>query len=185
MTVVLVVLFVPAQSYYLLFVLPVLAAASCSTLAERSGRVASSIMAAAFGLYLGGLATPIQQMMIHATLTGEQRLEPNVAIIRSLVPRGSVVLSSEYWSAIANDYDYRSLVHGEPDLDRIDYVILTGNGSGSPGTPQPLAPAQRAALAKRFVVIHDNLPRHVPRLFGFPLSRSGWGYGMLILRRVN
>ena len=43
----------------------------------------------------------------HCYAARNQRLSPNVAAVRRLVPRGSVVLASEYWSSIGNDYQVR------------------------------------------------------------------------------
>lgn len=179
--VLLVILFVPAKYYYLWFVGPLLIAAACATVAE--GRVPRVAVAMATVLYLFAMLQPLRRFAIAATLPPEQRLAPNVAIIRRIIPPGSTVLAGEFWSSIANDVRYRSLVHGDPDYDAIDYVIQIGNGSGTPGRPQGLTAAQEAAIASRFVVVHDNLNRDVPRLFGIPLSRSAWGFGTRILRK--
>jgi hypothetical protein len=179
--VVLILLFVPAKYYYYWFVAPLLIAASCATIAERRvPRVAVAICAI---VYFAAMLQPLRQLAILAALPREQRLAPNVAIIRSIVPRGSHLLASEFWSSIADDVQYRSLVHGSPDYDAIDYVVLTGNGSGEPGRTQSLTPEQAAAIAPRFVVVHDNLNRDVPRLFGIPLSHSAAGFGTRILRK--
>jgi hypothetical protein len=178
--------FVPAKSYYLWFVTPLLIAAACATAAQLRGhrtmRVATAIAAMLYG---GAVVVPLQQLLIGATLPPDQRLAPNAAAVRAHVPRGSVVLASELWSSIANDVQYRSLVHAATKIEDVDYVILTGNGSGAPGVPQTLEAAQQAALISGFDVVYDNLRRDVPQLFGIPLSRSGWGYGVRIYRARN
>jgi hypothetical protein len=181
--VVLILGLIPEKSYYLWFVTPLLLAAACATAVElRAHRAMQIAVVVAAMLYGGGLLVPLQQQLIAATLPPDQRLAPNAAAVRAHVPRGSVVLASELWSSIANDVQYRSLVHAATKLEEADYVILSGNGSGAPGVPQTLDAARQAVLATRFEVVYDNLRRDVPQLFGVPLSRSGGGYGVRIYR---
>jgi hypothetical protein len=174
-----VVCFMPAKPYYLWFVTPLLFAGACATAwelrARRVMQVAAAVAIVAYGI---AIAEPLQQRWIVATLPPEQRLAPNVAAIRAQVPRGSLVLGSEFWSSLANDVRYRSLVHGTTSVDDVDYVILTGNGTGAVGVAQPLD-------VSRFELVYDSLRRDVPRLFGVPLSHSGWGYGVRIYRARN
>jgi hypothetical protein len=170
---------VAAKSYYLWFVTPLLIAAACATASElRESRGMQVAMLLAATLYGGAVIGPLQQQLIVATLPPSQRLAPNVAAVRAHVPPNSIVLASELWSSLANDLQYRSLVHAATRIEEIDYVILTGNGSGAPGVPQHPAPAN-------FDVVYDNLRRDVPRLLGIPLSRSGWGFGVRIYRSRN
>lgn len=177
---------VAAKSYYLWFVAPLLLAAACATAWElRAHRVMWIATIVAAMLHGGAIVVPVQQQLIAATLPANQQLAPNVAAVRASVPRGSVVLASELWSSIANDVQYRSLVHAGTKIDDVDFVILSGNGSGAPGVPQTLTAAQQAVLAANFDVVYDNLRRDVPRLLGMPLSRSGWGYGVRIYRSRN
>jgi 4-amino-4-deoxy-L-arabinose transferase-like glycosyltransferase len=178
-----VICLVPAKAYYLWFVTPLLLAAACATAWELRGNRAmrmATILGAA--LYGGAIVVPMQQQLIVALLPPDQRLAPNAAAVRAHVPNGSVVLASELWSSLANDVRYRSLVHGTTKIEDVDYVILIGNGSGRPGLPQTLNAERQAALAADFEIVYDNLRRDVPRLFGKPLSRSGWGYGVRIYR---
>ncbi|HEV7763992.1 MAG TPA: hypothetical protein VGQ76_03220 [Thermoanaerobaculia bacterium] len=178
--------FVAAKSYYLWFVTPLLLAAACATAWElREHRAMQAAMLVAAMAYCGAIVVPLQQQVIAATLPSDQQLAPNVAAVRAHVPRGSVVLASELWSSLANDVQYRSLVHAATKIEDVDYVILTGNGSGSPGVPQTLDAAQEPALASRFEVVYDSLRRDTPRLFGVSLSRSGWGYGVRIYRSTS
>lgn len=178
----LVLILVPAKSYYLWFVTPLLFAAAVATLYERRG---FALAFGAFLLYGWGIFVPLRQQLIVVTLPEEQRLAPNAQIIRAHVPAGSTVLASEFWSAIGGELRYRSLVHANVAFDEIDYVLLVSNGGGAPGEPQALTPAQREGLHSAFEVVHDNLPQDVPRLLGIPLSRSSWGFGVRILHRRN
>lgn len=171
-----VVLLVPAKSYYLWYVTPIVFALAATTTHKLTA-------IAALALYAWGIVIPVRQMLIVATLPTSQRLAPNVATIERTIEKNSIVLGSEFWSATANDLRYRSLVHANVDFDTVDYVILVSNGSGAPGKPQTLTPEQDAAIASKFVVVVDDLPRDVPRLFGVPLSHSAWGYGVRILKR--
>jgi hypothetical protein len=178
--------FVPAKSYYLWFVTPLLIAAACATAAElRERRVVQIATLLAAMLYGGAVVGPLQQQLIVATLPSSQRLAPNVAAVRAHIPPASIVRASELWSSLGNDVRYRSLVHSGTPFEEADFVVLTGNGSGAPGIPQSLEPTQQAALAEHFDVVYDNLRRDVPRLLGIPLSRSGWGYGVRIYRSRN
>jgi 4-amino-4-deoxy-L-arabinose transferase-like glycosyltransferase len=178
-----VICLVPAKAYYLWFVTPLLLAAACATAWELRGtRTMRLTTCFAAVLYAGAIAVPVQQQLIVALLPPDQQLAPNAAAVRAHVPRGSLVLASELWSSLANDVQYRSLVHGTTKIEDVDYVILIGNGSGRIGAPQTLDAHRQAALASDFTIVYDNLRHDVPRLFGKPLSRSGWGYGVRIYR---
>jgi hypothetical protein len=178
-----VICLVPAKAYYLWFVTPLLLAAACTTAWElRANRAMRLAAILATAMYAGAIVVPLQQQLIVALLPPDQRLAPNIAAVHAHVPKGSLVLASELWSSIANDVRYRSLVHGTTKIEDADYVILIGNGSGQVGVPQILDAHRQAVLASDFEIVYDNLRRDVPRLFGKPLSHSGWGYGVRIYR---
>ncbi|MFZ2491717.1 MAG: hypothetical protein WA208_09545 [Thermoanaerobaculia bacterium] len=172
----------PAKYYYLWFLGPLGIAFGSLAIAERLVR--APVVVVAFALYLGATTDFARSVLISAALPQEQRLSANVEIADRLIEPGSVVLASEFWSSIADRVRYRSLVHGIPDMKGVDYVILTSNGAGGPGRVQWLAPRLSAGL-EQFEVVHENLPRDVPRFLGVPLSHSAWGFGTRILRRVD
>ncbi|HEX3068391.1 MAG TPA: hypothetical protein VHX14_07435, partial [Thermoanaerobaculia bacterium] len=151
---------------------------------QRSGMVVAS---AALACWLVAVIPPAKDAIVIAALPEAQRLSPNVATVRRLIPRASVVLASEYWSSIGNDYQvrYRYAVPGNPPIPDVDYVLVTANGSGSPGKPQDLGPTESAEVSRHFETIYDNLNRSPATLFGHRITNSAWGFGVRILRRVR
>jgi 4-amino-4-deoxy-L-arabinose transferase-like glycosyltransferase len=183
---VLLISFFPSKSTYFWYFAPWTAAVVAGfwpqLRAQRSGMVVAS---AAVVCWLVAVIPAAKDAIVIATLPEDQRLSPNVAAVRRLVPPASVVLASEYWSSIGNDYQvrYRYAVPGNSPIPDVNYVLVTANGSGNPGKPQELGPTESADVSRHFEMIYDNLNRRPTTLFGHRVTNSAWGFGVRILRR--
>ena len=168
----------PAKYYYFWVLGPLILARAAAFLPRPS-----VVMGIAAVLYAASVAGPLRMLLIMSALTSDQRLAPNVAAIERTIPPGSIVLANEFWSSIGNRVQYRSLVHAaEGGIRSADYVVLTANGSGSPGVAQSLTPLQEEELRNRFVPVINRLNARRSALFGIPVSKSAWGFGVLVLK---
>jgi len=132
-------------------------------------------------------AWPAKDYLVRMTLAPEQRLTTNVQKLRELIPKGAGVLTDNGWWALGID---RSIYHAQhsdiQDLARIEYFVADGNGTGQPGVWFPPAnPRYEAMVRASFEVISDNLPRTPLRIFGLRITNSAYGFGTIVLRRVQ
>ncbi len=116
------------------------------------------------------------------TLPADQSLTINVQRVREEVPAGAGVLTADYWWAMADRNAVYDTLFSNPGPDAFEYVVMTGNGSGRPGTP--LTPAVSLGQSK-WVNTYDHLRRNTPSVLGFSLSHSGYGFGPYILKKMN
>jgi|GEM_PF-5248283 len=125
--------------------------------------------------------------LISMLAVSEQRWQAESPRIRSLIPPGSSVLTDEHWWSIGDITNVRSsMTPAHIDLENLDYIILTGHGSGTAGAHRPLPEKfQNAIDSGRFKVIYNNIPVERPMLFGIPLSNSSWGAGAIIYSSVK
>jgi hypothetical protein len=119
---------------------------------------------------------------IYWTLPADQSLTFNMNRVRHEVPVGAGVLTTEYWWALAGRNPVYDTLFSDPGSDSFDYVALAGNGSGRPDTPQP--PAVVIGVSQ-WQNTADHLRSKSPSLFGFPLSRSAYGFGPYILKKIK
>jgi hypothetical protein len=177
------VVFLPVKYYYVWLVVPSLfAAAACAMAAfGRAWRVA----AAAIALVLWCAAASRFALMaaVRATMPEDQRMDVNVAMLRHTIPKNAGVMTYDFWPALAGSMRMYS-TEAEPPWSDVDYLVLTGNGSGAPGQPQTLRPEQLAYVREHFAPVLDRLNRRAFAL-GPIHTHSAWGYGPLILRRVK
>jgi hypothetical protein len=81
---------------------------------------------------------------------------------------------------------YDPLMSDVQDLDRIEYFVANGNGTGEPGVwLRPRVSRYDAMVREHFEVISDTLPRTPIRVFGFRVTNSAYGFGSVVLRRVS
>jgi hypothetical protein len=113
----------------------------------------------------------------------DQRMDVNVAMLRRTIPANAGVMTYDFWPALAGSMRMYS-TEAEPPWSDVDYLVLTGNGSGAPGQPQTLRPEQLAYVREHFVPVLDRLNPQ-PFALGPIRTHSAWGYGPLILRRVK
>jgi hypothetical protein len=132
---------------------------------------------------------PVKDYIVRIALPAEQRLALNERKLRDLIPTGAGVLTPDgwVWWALGSDRAvYESEYSDLQDLDRIEYFVTDGNGTGEPGVWfPPLNPRYNAMVREHFEVISDTLPRTPIQVFGFRVTNSAYGFGSVVLRRVS
>ncbi|HET9769109.1 MAG TPA: hypothetical protein VFS60_19855 [Thermoanaerobaculia bacterium] len=178
-----VLVLLPSKYTYLWFVGPWLAAACVASLAAARPiwlRTAGSITLA-IGWTFGAMGYAWQTVTM-LTLPGEQRIAVCEKRVRDLVPEGAVVLAGEYWWTLGADHVVLDPTFADYDLSTVDYIVLTGNGTGKPGKAQALKAPLADVAAREFVVVGDHLNREPLTLFGRQLTRSAWGFGAVVMK---
>jgi hypothetical protein len=132
-------------------------------------------------------AWPVKDYLVRMTLAPEQRLTTNIQRLRELIPKGAGVLTANGWWALGIDRSIYDPTHSDiQDLARIQYFVTDGNGTGQPGVWwPPHNPRYQAMVRESFEVVSDNLPRTPLRIFGLRITNSAYGFGTIVLRRVQ
>jgi hypothetical protein len=129
---------------------------------------------------------PAKNYLVRITLAPEQRLMPNARKLRALIPTGAQVLTLSGWWALGNDRSVYDPIHSDiQDLARIEYFVTDSNGTGEPGVWAQPNPHYSAMVQESFEVISDTLPRTPLRIFGLRITNSAYGFGTIVLRRVQ
>jgi len=130
---------------------------------------------------------PVKDYIVRIALPAEQRLALNARKLRDLIPEGAGVLTLAGWWMLGSDRAvYDPLMSDVQDLDRIEYFVANGNGTGEPGVwRRPRVSRYYAMVREHFEVISDTLPRTPIRVFGFRVTNSAYGFGSVVLRRVS
>ncbi len=180
------VVFFPFKWPYAWFVGPWVIAALAADMGivwrSRARRAGLLVVVA---LWMGGTSRAAQDFLMNLSLPAEQRYEATAARVRAQVPPGSRVLAFEHWPALASDHACFDPLFADVDLSTIDYIVLTGNASGQPGRPVEVRPDRKAEVATRFSVVDDGLGREPNRILGVRISRSAYGWGAVVLKRVR
>ena len=74
------------------------------------------------------------------------------------------MVSSDYWWILADRDTVYDITFGNPDIDTVDFVIASGNGSGEPGTPVGLNSRYQDS---EFQVLYDHLNTAAHRSWAF------------------
>jgi len=138
------------------------------------------LLAFASVVWLAASLPYLRSKVILWTLPADQSLTTNWKRLRSEIPAGVGVLSSDSWWALADRDRVYDATFSNPGIEAVDYVVLSGNGSGKPGAPANIT-WQRNNTDFRLLENHLN-PRPTS-FFGFPLSRSGYGFGAYVLEK--
>lgn len=146
-------------------------------LAEQGKRRALRAIGLALWL-LASLAFVRQQVMLW-TLPAQQSLSASVKRVRQEIPSGVTVVTSEYWSALADRDCVIDAVSGHPQPEVVEYLALSGNGSGQPG--QPAQFNNRAWQHPGARIVGDDLNPRAQHLLGIRLARSGYGFGAYVV----
>ena len=177
-------IFLPVKYYYIWIVGPSLFAAAACALAmlpwRTSARTAIAVIAILF--WCAAASRFALMSLVRATFPPGQKMNENVALIHRMIPPGSGVMTYDFWPALAES-PYRTYsTEANPRWSDVDYIVLTGNGSGTPGQPQALRPEQLGYVQQHYTAIYDNLNRK-PFRIGPLRTNSAWGYGPLIMKR--
>jgi hypothetical protein len=113
-------------------------------------------------------------------IPADESLTVSTPRLQAEVPAGVGVMTTDYWWALANRDKVYDLVFSDPGIGAIDYIVLSGNGSGRPGVPTDFKAKYKAG----FVPIFDDLNRTPPQIAGHTLSRSSYGFGAYVLKKA-
>ncbi|HKS25561.1 MAG TPA: hypothetical protein VJZ76_22415 [Thermoanaerobaculia bacterium] len=177
------VVLLPVKYYYVWLIVPSLFAAAAVAMAPWRGAFRAAVAVIALALWCAAASRFALMTLIRATLPADQRMGVNVALLHQVIPPNAGVMTYDFWPALAGSMRTYS-TEADPPWSDVDYLVLTGNGSGTPGQPQTLRPEQLAYVRDHFAPIVDRLNRR-PFALGPIHTHSAWGYGPLILRRVK
>lgn len=149
-----------------------------STSSGRRG----TLLAFASVVWLAASLPYLRWKVILWTLPAEQSLTRNWRRLRSEVPAGVGVLGSDYWWALADRDRVYDSMFSYPSIEAVDYIVVSGNGSGKPGTP---ANVPWWAENTDFRPVENHLNLRPTALFGFRLSRSAYGFGAYVLEKKS
>ncbi|MEZ0218403.1 MAG: hypothetical protein ACAH89_14795 [Rariglobus sp.] len=188
----LIVLKTAGKFYYIWFAGPWLVAACMALFAQAwTENVRRGVALTAAGILVGGCIYGAQFWVVErlalACLPPDQRFEAASERIKAVVPAGATVMAFEHWITLVGRNPIRE--HNTPSPENtwasIDYIVLTGNGSGAPGVAQLHLPAFIDYAAAHFEKIDDNLSVEPLRLGGIRITNSAYGWGAVIYRRVG
>jgi hypothetical protein len=171
----------PREFYYIFIMSPVMLAIAMNVI--RRSPYAALVATLAFPVYLFAISRVLLLHVVLATLPPDQRIEPNLRLIRSIIPKTSTVMTYDYWPALASEYRLFS-TDARPPWQAVDYIVLTGNGSGTPGQRQSMSDDHDEHVRHEYKVIVDRLNRQ-PFHLGPIHTNSAYGFGPLILERIR
>lgn len=181
---------VPNKATYLWFIGPWVLAATVAELAMAWPRMPAwsrggvgLILAAALAL---GSEPAIKSSIALASLPAEQRPGYNDRALAEAVPPGTSVLTLDSWWFLARDHVVYDARWACVPPGAIDFVVLSGNGSGAPGRPLGLDIRCNTGfpLRQEYREVSDDLNRRPPTLLGRPITNSAYGFGNIVYRRV-
>jgi hypothetical protein len=181
-------IFLPLKSKYTWFVGPwiLLAALHLTFLLVATSRKrirAALPLALLVGAHLSYAAYWLKESIVIAKLPASQKVDAASARLRAIIPAGASVLTEEQWWFIADRNPTYDSKFSQPPDGAVDYIALTGNGSGVPGTPAPLDPGYwTTSFTGRLVEIENDLPRRPTYFLGFRITNSGYGFGSVVYR---
>lgn len=179
----------PGKGTYVWFLGPwalAAGAAGCWEIASRYRGLAVSVaLPLLAGVLIGSIPHAIQTIQV-ATLPQNQRLDFVQARLRELIPDGaSVFLTTKHWWFLADRCRVVDLTWSRlEDPLAMEYVVLSGNGSGKIGEPVWVHESLRPVWAQHYEVIYDGLSRTPTNLL-FRKSNSAYGFGPLVLKRID
>ncbi len=181
----------PTKPAYLWFISPWVLALTVVELARAWGRLASWEQVALPVLLsltvIGGSEGFIRQSLVFATIPDNQRPGYNDRLLDTLIPEGSTVLAQDLWWLLADQNRVYDARFSCPDMETVDYIVLSGNGSRVPGKPLSISNGvclDDYPIEEHFVPVLDHLNRQPLTLFGVRLTNSAYGFGPLVLKHI-
>ncbi|WP_395739475.1 hypothetical protein [Prosthecobacter sp.] len=128
--------------------------------------------------------TSLRSMLVAKLTVSDKRIDAFRQIIEDNVPKGaSVVCGGDYWWLLARrNRVYDILDHAALRTDQVDYIIVTGIGSGTADLHHALPPF---ASDGHYQLIHFTRETSLSSLFGIPLSRSTSSPAPSVYRRKD
>jgi hypothetical protein len=92
------------------------------------------------------------------------------------------VVTNEYWWTLGDRDRVYEPLFGEVPPD-IQYIVVSGNGSGKPGIPVDVFNGK--FKRSDYQVVDDRLNRVPASFLGFRMSRGAYGFGAMVLRKIH
>jgi hypothetical protein len=137
------------------------------------------VLALGMLFWLAASAQSIRWGYILWTLPADQKLSVNDQRLRDEIPSGEGVMTTDYWWDLANRDKVYDLVFSDPGMRAVDYIVLSGNGSGRPGVPTDFKEKYKPG----FRVVFDQLNATPPHISHLAISHSGYGFGAYVLKK--
>jgi hypothetical protein len=153
-----------------------LAAHGRDSLPTLRGRL---VLALGLVLWLAASAQCLRWGYILWTLPADQKLSVNDVRLREEVPAGRGVMTTDYWWDLADRDHVYDLVFSDPGVRAVDYIVLSGNGSGRAGVPTDY----KGKYKPGFRPIFDRLNATPPHISHLAISHSGYGFGAYVLKK--
>jgi hypothetical protein len=181
------VVFLPDKVYYTWFIGPWMMVAAVvswrSVWANLHPLVLRAVVLWIAGLYAIAASSFVKNTFLMAALPEAQRLAPNAHLVQGLIPAGTTVLTDHYWWVLANDHPVYDRYFSRVPLDRIDYIVVIGDGSGDPNIVSDVPGHRWEEILDRFEVVHNNINTEPRMVLGKPLPNTAVGFGTMVLRR--
>ncbi len=137
------------------------------------------VLALGLVLWLAASAQSLRWGYILWTLPQEQRLTVSDRRVREEVPAGEGVMTIDYWWDLADRDDVYDLVFSDPGVGAVNYIVLSGNGSGKAGVPTDFKDKYKPG----FRAIFDQLNAMPPHISHLAISHSAYGFGAYVLKK--
>jgi hypothetical protein len=159
---------------------------ACVELAARISDSTSALprrLLLAFGccIWLAASLPAIRWAGIMWSIPAGQSLTNSTRRLLEEIPAGAGVMTTDYWWDLGNRDRVYDLVFSDPGASAVDYVVLSGNGSGKPGVPTDF----RAKYKTGFAPVYDDLNREPTRVLSQAISRSSYGFGAYVLKNTK
>ncbi len=179
----------PREYSYLWFVEPALIVASMISLGRLwTSRPAASAVSAfvLLAAIIVGWTPFAMERMKFLQLPEDQAFAVNQAKLRALIPQGSAVLANpDAWLMLRGHCRVYSTWVGSPDPGAVQFLVLSGNGSGVPGRPLRDGCCRIEETKSTFATVYDNLPRNPVYLGPFRVTNSAYGFGQMVRENVS
>jgi hypothetical protein len=123
------------------------------------------------------------RQLIGSLVTPEnRRVEAYEKTVEELIPVNASVLATDYWRILAMRNKVSDILnYAQLNANQIDYIIVTGYGSGAAGRPQPLPPFAEG----QYDMIYNDLDKVPPKFLGVPLTNGTYSCAPVIYRRKD
>ncbi|GEM_PF-2853446 len=143
-------------------------------------------------IFIGCLPFIRMNILLPATWTKADTYDYNRRILRNSIPSGSsVMVAPELWYMLAGDYTTYDLTFSLHPyrIDIYDYLVFSGNGSGSPSEPMvgvmSLYTYYKSHLKYNYNVSKSTFIGIQNNIFGVPISKSRWSYRFELRKRIG
>jgi len=137
----------------------------------------------ALGLVPAALENGLQTYAM-VTLPEEQSPAHNQKRLREIIPQGATVLTLHEWWLLAGWTPTLDMMWSKADPNSIDYIVRDATRSGKVGRVLEIT-KQYEDMGNDFGLISSNLAKKPVLFFGLPITRSGWGFGNNIYKRIQ